>query len=50
MGSFALGVGLFVLVLLAAASTHAEQGIFESFGAHTLLLARTLVGPTVAFL
>jgi hypothetical protein len=48
MRTFALSVGLFVLVLLAAAPIRAEQGIFESFGAHTLPSTKTPVGPTVA--
>lgn len=48
MRTFALVVELVVVVLLAGAPIDAEQGIFESFGAHTLPSAKTPGGPTVA--
>lgn len=44
--AFALGVGVAVLVLSAAAKLHAEQTVFGPHGSGTLLSARTPLGPT----
>jgi hypothetical protein len=45
---FALGAVLVGLGCLSTSPTLAEPGVFESFGAHTLPSATTIVGPSAA--